>query len=334
MKQTAKVGRNDPCVCGSNQKYKKCCLPKFEAQSMNPIPQAFNHHETEDLMKKIGKIIESKNMSLEDMNNLLAGRSFDDIAAEYDALTTEYGPKEKAENIYERALDESSPVKRIAMLEKALEIYPELPDAWCLLGAEKAKTCHEAVSYFEKAVHAGRNALGETFFKDNAGHFWGLIESRPFMRAKAYLADALLGCGRIDEAISHFEDCLTLNPNDNQGLRYELLSLYLHKNCLFEVEKILNQYEDDSGASWEYSKALYFFKKEGAESFKAAEQLNIARKTNKYVLEYLTGKKKLPKTFPSTFIIGSKEEAQIYVSESLKAWQTTLGAISWLTKWS
>ena len=24
----AKVGRNDPCPCGSGKKYKKCCLPK------------------------------------------------------------------------------------------------------------------------------------------------------------------------------------------------------------------------------------------------------------------------------------------------------------------
>jgi uncharacterized protein YecA (UPF0149 family) len=23
-----KVGRNDPCPCGSGQKYKKCCLPR------------------------------------------------------------------------------------------------------------------------------------------------------------------------------------------------------------------------------------------------------------------------------------------------------------------
>lgn len=28
-----KVGRNDPCPCGSGSKYKKCCLPKDEAQS-------------------------------------------------------------------------------------------------------------------------------------------------------------------------------------------------------------------------------------------------------------------------------------------------------------
>jgi tetratricopeptide (TPR) repeat protein len=27
----AKIGRNDPCRCGSGKKYKKCCLPKDEA---------------------------------------------------------------------------------------------------------------------------------------------------------------------------------------------------------------------------------------------------------------------------------------------------------------
>ena len=28
----AKPGRNDPCPCGSGKKYKKCCLPKDNAQ--------------------------------------------------------------------------------------------------------------------------------------------------------------------------------------------------------------------------------------------------------------------------------------------------------------
>ena len=28
----AKPGRNDPCPCGSGNKYKKCCLPKEEAE--------------------------------------------------------------------------------------------------------------------------------------------------------------------------------------------------------------------------------------------------------------------------------------------------------------
>ncbi|HEX5845101.1 MAG TPA: SEC-C metal-binding domain-containing protein [Rhodoplanes sp.] len=30
----AKPGRNDPCPCGSGNKYKKCCLAKDEAASL------------------------------------------------------------------------------------------------------------------------------------------------------------------------------------------------------------------------------------------------------------------------------------------------------------
>jgi tetratricopeptide (TPR) repeat protein len=30
----AKVGRNDPCPCGSRQKYKRCCLPREEAAAV------------------------------------------------------------------------------------------------------------------------------------------------------------------------------------------------------------------------------------------------------------------------------------------------------------
>ncbi|HPQ79810.1 MAG TPA: SEC-C metal-binding domain-containing protein [Candidatus Dojkabacteria bacterium] len=29
MRKGKKVGRNDPCPCGSGKKYKKCCYPKY-----------------------------------------------------------------------------------------------------------------------------------------------------------------------------------------------------------------------------------------------------------------------------------------------------------------
>ena len=333
MWQAVKIGRNDPCVCGSNQKYKKCCLLKVEAQASIPFKQSANTNEIEGLMKKISKITEAKIVSIEDLNRFFVGKSFDEIDTEYSELNSSHGPKQKAEELFDRVLEETSVIKRIAITEEALKIYPGLPDAWCLLGNEKAKSCLEAISYFEKAVDAGRKDLGEKFFEDNIGHFWGLIETRPFMRAKCFLADALFGHGKIDEAIAHYEDCLTLNPNDNQGLRYEILSLYLLQNRLEDVERIFKQYKEDSGAAWEFSKALYFFKKYGGESIKAAKQLNKAKKINKFVSDYISGKKKLPKIIPDQYQLESKEEAQIYVGEGAIAWRSTPDAISWLKEW-
>ena len=41
---SAKVGRNDPCPCGSGKKYKKCCeakqRKKFEATLLSGNPEA------------------------------------------------------------------------------------------------------------------------------------------------------------------------------------------------------------------------------------------------------------------------------------------------------
>jgi tetratricopeptide (TPR) repeat protein len=34
-----KTGRNDPCPCGSGKKYKKCCLPKHEADQRQQFAQ-------------------------------------------------------------------------------------------------------------------------------------------------------------------------------------------------------------------------------------------------------------------------------------------------------
>jgi len=30
QKRKKKIGRNEPCPCGSGRKYKKCCWPKYE----------------------------------------------------------------------------------------------------------------------------------------------------------------------------------------------------------------------------------------------------------------------------------------------------------------
>src|SRR5206468_2252223 len=35
-----KVGRNDPCPCGSGKKYKRCCLEKDRARLADPSPYA------------------------------------------------------------------------------------------------------------------------------------------------------------------------------------------------------------------------------------------------------------------------------------------------------
>ena len=43
----------------------------------------------------------------------------------------------------------------------------------------------------ERAVKAGKLALGPDGFAEYVGHFWGFLETRPYMRARHALAEDL-----------------------------------------------------------------------------------------------------------------------------------------------
>ncbi len=326
-----KPGRNDPCHCGSGLKYKKCCCDKDRAQesAVRAINPASVRLGMEQMMGKIGKLVESKNMSIEDLNAHFAGRSIDDINDEYEDLGG-HSDKEKAQDMVYAALEESNPKKRKKIIDEAMALYPHLPDAWIVMAEDSANTAVEALSYFERAVAAGEQDLGEKFFKENEGHFWGMTETRPYMRAKAYLADTLWGLGREEEAIAQYQDCLRLNPNDNQGVRDVLVSYLLIQNDLDGAEKILSRYKEDFGAQHAFNTALFLFKKHGPESKKATKQITEAIAGNAHVPKYLLSKIKIPTMTPDSYSPGSKEEAIIYVDEAMRAWKETPGALAWL----
>ncbi len=43
VRAAPKVGRNDPCPCGSSKKYKKCCLLKNKLQDATPQDRDLGH---------------------------------------------------------------------------------------------------------------------------------------------------------------------------------------------------------------------------------------------------------------------------------------------------
>ena len=55
---------------------------------------------------------------------------------------------------------------------------------------------------------------------------WGILENRAYLRALQYRADLFWDDDESDEAIKLFRILLKLNPDDNQGVRYEISALY------------------------------------------------------------------------------------------------------------
>ena len=135
-------------------------------------------------------------------------------------------PLGKAQALLYRACEEPDEQKRIQLAKDALAISPDCADAYVLL-AEHATSRKEALRLYEQGVAAGERALGPEAFQRDVGHFWGLLETRPYLRARLGLAHALWTAGRRDEAVAHLQDMLRLNPNDNQGVRYTLAGFLL-----------------------------------------------------------------------------------------------------------
>ena len=55
---------------------------------------------------------------------------------------------------------------------------------------------------------------------------WGYVENRAYMRAIQYMGELYWDSGENEKAIEIFRLLLKLNPNDNQGVRYEIAALY------------------------------------------------------------------------------------------------------------
>lgn len=237
-------------------------------------------------------------------------------------------PLEEAQEVMFDAWEATSRAKRVKLAKKALTISPDCADAYVLL-AEESPTLEEALPLYEQAVAAAERALGPEIFQEAVGHFWGIFETRPYMRAREGLASCLWGLDRKEEAAAHFQDMLRLNPGDNQGLRYSLLSLYLEMDDRAALDALLTQYKDDYSAQWFYTQALVAFRKHGA-GRRSDNKLRKAIAYNRHVPIYLLGRKRVPAQSLPFVSFGDAGEAADYVQEHLIYWNGTPGALDWL----
>lgn len=235
-------------------------------------------------------------------------------------------PLDQAQEIMYEAWDNAVPKQRVALAQKALKISPLCADAYNLLAEEHAKTQEEALGYYLKAVEAGKEALGSDGFKEYAGHFWGFLETRPYMRARLGLGEALWVTGQKDAAIENFQEMLELNPGDNQGIRYVLAAKLLNVGRMNELKRLLSTCADEATADIQYTRALVAYLDDAGDAEAIAQ---IAWETNQHVPGMLSGR--IPTIELQGYItMGGKDEASGYVEIFGAPWTRTPGAVDWI----
>lgn len=223
---------------------------------------------------------------------------------------------------------EASGAERVSLAKAALDISPLCADAYVLLAEEEAASEQDALGLYRQGVEVGERALGDEF-EELSGHFWGFLQTRPYMRARAGLAMTLWRLGDQQAAIDHYRAMLILNPNDNQGIRYLLATALLEREDIAGLKVLLNQYEEDGSAAWAYTLALIAYREQDP---RCSEIVQEAWESNMHVPAMLAGLKRLTPSRDGYISMGGEDEATAYVEENGAAWRATPGAIEWLVE--
>ncbi len=298
--------------------------PAPEPAPEMPMP---DRRALEKTMADIGRLLSEREFaSIDEANAFL----HDLMASGQPIAAPPSTPLEQAQELMYEAWDAKGK-RRVELARKALQISPDCADCYVLLAEETAQSLEEARDLYAQGVQAGERAIGPEGFTEFEGEFWGMLQTRPYMRARAGLAETLWLLGERKQAVAHLNDMLRLNPNDNQGLRYLLMGWLQDMGDDEALGELLRRYKGDYSADHLYTNALWLYRREGAGA-KANKALKEALRENRHVPDYLLGRRKPPREMPELVAFGQESEAVSYVGAAVEAWRRTEGALAWLAQ--
>jgi len=253
-------------------------------------------------------------------------------AFENNDATEVSGADEMSMDLVMQAHDATTKGKAKKLIKEALGLNPNNAEAYLFL-SEIEPDLDKAIIIFKKAIEAAKNTLGRDNFTEFRGNFWLIAETRPYMKAKLGLADCYHASNEYEKSIDIYKELILLNTSDNLGVRYMLSTLLLETNMLKDFKILSENFKDDVSAVMSFNMALFMFKKEGT-SLEAKRLLLKAHNSNKYVLDFMIGKKELPQEEPVYTGFGDENEAIVYVSNNWMVWKNTENALDWLFEFS
>ncbi|MGB9867874.1 MAG: DUF1841 family protein [Bacillota bacterium] len=260
--------------------------------------------------------------SIEELNNYLRTVGQGQLELDY----TPTHAFEKAQLLVYKGVT-ATKKKRVSYANEALSVYPNCADAYVVM-AQDTKDPHLKLELLEQGVTAAEAYVEELrqlgLLRELS---WDTVLARPYFRVRFARALALAELGMHNAAVPELEELLSLNPGDNQGVRYVLLSNYLRLKQ-YDKAKHLLQSSDEPSAIWRYTQALMAFLESKDEAI-AQRAVLRAFYQNAYVPGYLTGQLHTPKRLPEYWELGHNDEAMVYAGIYGPFWHGTPGAMDW-----
>ena len=221
-------------------------------------------------------------------------------------------PLDDAYEILEEAQYAANEKAAIKLAKKAYEMSPECFDA-ILFQCDLEKNAKKRMKLLNEGLEFEKNRLTKQkyFDKENIGIFYGIFETRPYIRGLVIKAEYLLEEGKLRQATNICKEVLTLNENDNLGARYLLMAIYA---TLEEEKDMLDLYKKYPEEDLEMLFPLFALYYKIGNDKKAKEYLNRIDKCNSNFVKYFKGTiKPSEKVKPGYYSRGDSSEIFMYL---------------------
>ncbi|KAJ3423982.1 tetratricopeptide repeat protein [Anaeramoeba flamelloides] len=147
-------------------------------------------------------------------------------------------------------------LQRIKRAQEELKKKPNSTKALLLLGNE-ASTPKQSIKFYKRAMRIEKIKLGKQFFHRYSETFWVYPSTKLFLQSKFSYAWCLWkGLGKREKAIKHYLKLLKYCPEDTLGVRMYIVPLLLEIERYETLIRVLNRFEKDFSATWEYTLPL------------------------------------------------------------------------------
>ena len=203
-----------------------------------------------------------------------------------DEIEYENTPLDDAYELLEKAETTKSKKQAIKFAKEAYEMCPECFDA-LLFQVDFEENALKREKLLNEGLEFERKRLDKEgyFEKDNIGHFYGIFETRPYIRGLYIKVLMLLKDGKIKQGMHICKEILKLNNNDNTGARYLLMAIYAFLENEDNMLKLYKKFPEEHLEMLFPLFALYY--KLGNDK-KCIEYLNKINKSNPYFIKYFT----------------------------------------------
>ena len=152
-----------------------------------------------------------------------------------------------AYDLLERAEQAKNKKQAIKLAKEAYDMCPDCFEA-ILFQVNLEDNSLKRWDLLNEGLEFERERLeDENYFdKGNIGHFYGIFETRPYIRGLYTKATLLLLDGKIKQARDVCKEILRLNESDNTGTRYLLMAIYAYLEEEKEMLKLYKKYNEEN----------------------------------------------------------------------------------------